>query len=227
MAHRQVMQREMEDIRAELLQMGNIAQNVLERSTEVFRQLNPDEVVALVDQRREAETRQLQVERRCLILLSTQAPVVAKDLRITMASLTASQDLNRVIAHGVALAKIARRMDPQRQIPTPTTFYRMSSEAGRMLQAAIESFSRFDSKLALEVGEMATILDTESNTFFREVMEALLSHPEAVIEANLLYKAGHDLERIGDRATNIAERAIFVETARFENLNTGSGSMMR
>ena len=47
-----------------------------------------------------------------------------------------------------------------------------------------------------------------------------MQNPEYIRRANFLLWIGHNLERIGDRALNLAERVIFMITGEFvENLD--------
>lgn len=47
----------------------------------------------------------------------------------------------------------------------------------------------------------------------------MLEDPRTTSRAFFLLFAGHNLERIGDRATNIAERAIFMASGVVKELN--------
>ena len=57
-------------------------------------------------------------------------------------------------------------------------------------------------------------LDKHYRTVFTEVLEAM--RDDTYIErANYLLWTAHNLERIGDRAVNIAERVVFMVTGKF------------
>ena len=47
----------------------------------------------------------------------------------------------------------------------------------------------------------------------------MLNDPRTINRATWLLWVGHNLERIADRATNIAERVVFLVTGRLEQIN--------
>ena len=49
---------------------------------------------------------------------------------------------------------------------------------------------------------------------YREVLLVMIEDPQAIQWATYLLWVAHDLERIADRATNIAERVIFLVTGK-------------
>ena len=46
----------------------------------------------------------------------------------------------------------------------------------------------------------------------------MIEDPRSIQKATYLIWAAHDLERIADRATNIAERVVFTVTGKKENV---------
>ena len=49
---------------------------------------------------------------------------------------------------------------------------------------------------------------------YRELLLFMIQDPRSIQRATYLLWAAHDLERIADRATNIAERVMFLITGR-------------
>ena len=54
---------------------------------------------------------------------------------------------------------------------------------------------------------------------FDELVEIMSHVPNSATRATYLLWCAHNLERIGDRVTNIAERVIFVTTGDMRELN--------
>jgi phosphate transport system protein len=63
------------------------------------------------------------------------------------------------------------------------------------------------------------VVDELYKQVFRELMTYIIEDPRTVTRAMNLLFAAHNLERIGDRITNIAERVIYAVTGRLEELN--------
>ncbi len=63
-------------------------------------------------------------------------------------------------------------------------------------------------------------IDHLYRAIFDELVEIMAHKPEGVERATYLLWCAHNLERIGDRVTNISERVIFMTTGDMLELNT-------
>lgn len=52
----------------------------------------------------------------------------------------------------------------------------------------------------------------------RELLTIMIERPDTIVRGTYLLWVAHDLERIGDRITNICERVIFMTTGTFTEL---------
>ncbi len=57
-------------------------------------------------------------------------------------------------------------------------------------------------------------MDDLYDQVYRELLIFMLQDPRTIQRATYLLWTAHDLERIADRATNIAERVIFLVTGK-------------
>jgi phosphate transport system protein len=62
-------------------------------------------------------------------------------------------------------------------------------------------------------------VDDLYDQIYRELLTYMIQDPSTIQRATYLLWVAHDLERIADRATNIAERVIFLVTGRLTNIN--------
>jgi phosphate transport system protein len=62
-------------------------------------------------------------------------------------------------------------------------------------------------------------VDELYNQVYRELILFMVQDPETIQKATYLLWVAHDLERIADRATNIAERVIFLVTGKLVEIN--------
>jgi phosphate transport system protein len=88
-----------------------------------------------------------------------------------------------------------------------------------MLDQALDAFSLNDAAIGRAVCDRDDEIDQLYKQVFRELMTFVVSDPRTVQRALHLLFAAHNLERIGDRITNIGERVIFAVTGRLEELN--------
>lgn len=84
---------------------------------------------------------------------------------------------------------------------------RMADLCQQMLTQALDAFVRKDAALARSVARRDDEIDALYVQVFRELLTYALQDPKTVQRALNLLFAAHNLERIGDRITNIAERA--------------------
>ena len=78
-----------------------------------------------------------------------------------------------------------------------------------------------DVELARQVIARDDEVDQMYQQIFRELLTYMLEDPKNISRATFLLWVAHNLERIGDRATNLCERTIFVATGRLGDLNAG------
>ena len=62
-------------------------------------------------------------------------------------------------------------------------------------------------------------VDELYNQVYRELLLFMVQDPDTIQRATYLLWVAHDLERIADRATNIAERVIFLVSGKLVEIN--------
>jgi phosphate transport system protein len=154
-----------------------------------------------------------EIEEKALLILATQAPA-ASDLRAVIAAIHLAVELERIGDHASGIARLVERMENEDEIDTLYKLPKMARRASEMLQQGIDAYIQRDPQLALELIKRDDKLDKQYNKLFREALEEMRDD-DYIRRATYLLWVGHNLERIGDRATNIAERVIFMCTGEF------------
>jgi phosphate transport system protein len=88
-----------------------------------------------------------------------------------------------------------------------------------MLRRALQAFAARDVEEARRVASEDDRIDELYQQVFRELLAFMLEDPSTTTRALYLLFAGHNLERIADRTTNIAERVIFLTSGELRELN--------
>jgi phosphate transport system protein len=157
------------------------------------------------------------IEQKCLLILSTQQPL-AKDLRAVLAAIHVVTELERIGDHASGIARLVAQLQEE-----PVTFSlhklpKMGRRARQMVAEGMDAFTRGDVAAARAMVGRDDKLDRQYHQLLTEELEEM-RRGENARRATFLLWVGHNLERIGDRATNIAERVIFLSTGEFvENL---------
>jgi phosphate transport system protein len=85
----------------------------------------------------------------------------------------------------------------------------MSDVALGMLSDSMTAFIHQDVDLALRIIDRDDQLDALYKAAYAALVHAMVADPAAVDRCTKLIWVGHNLERIGDRVTNICERVIY------------------
>jgi phosphate transport system protein len=160
------------------------------------------------------------LEERAVAMLATQQPIVAQDLRFLASIASIATELERI---GDYASAIARRVyhDPDQfaQVEWSSDLERMAELARQMLHTSIETFIDEDAEKARTLGQTDDTVDALRDTLRAELIAIAQDdthYLHAVID--VLYVV-HALERTADRATNIAERVIYIVTNATEEIN--------
>ena len=154
------------------------------------------------------------IEQQALLLFATQQPT-AGDLRHLIAIIHIAVELERIGDHAEDIATLTERLEDEGEFDTLHKLPKMEKRAREMVQMAVEAFVNRDAELAKKLITKDAKLDKHYYKLRSDVLTEMEIDPEYVRRASFLLWAGHDLERIGDRITNIAERVIFMVTGEF------------
>ncbi len=88
----------------------------------------------------------------------------------------------------------------------------MAGIAIDMLHQSLGAFIDRDLQACREIWQRDDELDGLYNQVYRELLTYMLNDTQTIERATQLLWAAHNLERIGDRVTNICERTAFIIT---------------
>ena len=220
MAHslRPAFDRELSKIRDNLLRMGSLVDAAIERSVESLK--NRDAAMARQIIQDDAVINDLRftIEEECLTLIATQQPA-AGDLRMVVAAMNIVNDMERMGDHATGIAKTVIRMSDQPLLKPLIDIPRMANLARDMLKRSLDAFIARDAEAARAVAAQDDDIDHLYKAIFDELLAIMAQDPNTIPRGTYLLWCAHNLERIGDRVTNIAERVIFMTTGTMKELN--------
>ena len=162
--------------------------------------------------------RRFKIEERCLRLIATQQPM-ARDLRTIAAILNIITDLERIADHAEGIAKINVLIGKKPLAKPLIDVPRMAEKGVSMLNRCIDAFINRDAKSAKAICKEDDDVDALYEQIYRELLLIMIENPKTIEGATYLMWVAHNLERIADRVTNIAERVIFMVTGSMEEAN--------
>ena len=203
--------RQLEDLRGELLLLGSMTEKAVERAVEALRQRDAALAQSVIDDDRKIDDRTYEVEDKALTLIATQQPM-ASDLRLIASALFIVAELERIGDYAEGIAKIAMEAAAEPPIKPLIDIPHMAAIAVDMLHQSLDAFIDRDLEACQRIWLRDDDLDHLYDQVYRELLTYMLNDPTTINRATQLLWVAHNLERIGDRVTNICERAAYVIT---------------
>lgn len=211
MSPRKLFEQELEELRQDLLQMGEWVLDGYTCLFETLEKKDGETMKKFVRHDRVIGDMQRNIESKCLSLLTRQTPV-ARDLRTVSAALKVVGDLERCGNHLSDMAELFTRMGYPNLKQCSAHFDRMIPETRALLEKAVDSFVNRDVALGEAAVAGDDVIDDCFNAVKNDLVEALKKgtiDADSCVDALLIAKY---LEKIGDHAVNIGQWEIFQET---------------
>ena len=155
------------------------------------------------------DQKQAEIEARCINLIATQQPV-ARDLRAIIALLHIGVELERIGDYAEGIGKISLSIGDEDTLKPLIDIPVMAQKATDMLIDSIDALLARDTAKAQAVRDADDEVDDLYDKVYHDLLEYMINDPGTVQRATYLLWVAHDLERIADRATNIAEQVEFL-----------------
>ena len=211
---RSLLDRELNDLRDNIQQLASMVDTAIDQAVLALqhRDTNLAQQVIMAD--RQINTLRYEIEQKCLTVLATQQPA-AIDLRTVIATIHIAVELERIGDHAASIADIVERLQTEPEIDSFHKLPKMAKRAHSMVQQSVAAFIKHDVESARAIVKRENKMDRNYESLFIETLQKLHSDPAYAERATYLLLSGRHLERIGDRATNIAERVIMMMTGEF------------
>jgi phosphate transport system protein len=217
-APRESLDREEHLIRDAVLRMGALVEAAIR---EASRSLQAhDAALALDVIKGDAIINEAQrgVSRLISVTIATQQPV-ARDLRYLLTLDHVTYELERMGDHAASVAKAVIKLAPQPALHGYIHLPEMAERAAVLVHGVLRALVESDAVKAREIAVEDDEIDRLYHATFDEVVELMRADPANVERGTRIIIASHYLERIGDRATNIAEDVVYLVTGDVEDLN--------
>jgi len=215
---RSSLDRELRAIEDDMLRMGELVNEAIQGSLRALAERDRGLAQQVVDGDAVINRLRFDIEEACLALMATQQPA-ASDLRTVVAAMNVVGDLERMADHAAGNARIVMRMGDEPLLKPLIDIPRMADVCRSMIRDSLQAFVRRDGERARQIAAMDDQIDGLYQQVFRELLSFMVEDPKTTSRALFLLFAAHNLERIGDRATNIAERVLFMTSGVMRELN--------
>ena len=202
---------DLQALQDDLLVLGSMVEKTIQRSLVALR--NRDRIMAeeIVRDDDIIDDKQEEIEERCIDLIATQQPM-AVDLRVLVTVIHLGIELERMGDYAEGIAKIALMMGDEPPLKPLIDIPRMADMASDMLRRSLDAFVDRDVDSSMMVRQDDDVIDALYEQVYRELLTFMLGDPTVIRRATYLLWAAHNIERIADRTTNIAESVIYMVT---------------
>ncbi len=205
------------ELRHDILDVASLAEQAIRRSMESLRRRDLALAREVVDGDRDINRRRFAIEDRAVYLIATQQPM-AIDLRVLVAAIHIATELERIGDHAEGIARISLMLGEQ-SLPPLGRLSEMADAGIDMMHRSITAFIDRDVELARQICHDDDHLDALYDANYAEVIGRMLMEPQSAKVLTYQLWTAHNLERIGDRSTNICERVIYLVTGHMEEEN--------
>jgi phosphate transport system protein len=213
--------RQLEAIYKELRSLGQMVMTAVAQALDALQQEDAEVARRVVADDRRIDHAQYALEEHAIAIIATQQPV-ASDLRLLIAAIEVAGELERIGDYAKGIAKIVIRDVGQPFVDMPIALTRMTEQALAMLDNALDAFFRQDATAAWQLQAADNRVDELMQAVQTELLAGIQREPMATYRAVDLLIVAHNLERIADRTTNIAERIIYLVRGVTVELNPGA-----
>lgn len=147
------------------------------------------------------------VDRLCQEFLVRHMPVGA-DLRFVVATIKVNGEIERIGDYADAIARRVVQLPPQGELPQIEPMLAMARKAGETFSTAVDAFLRGDADLAGKAFDIEAETDDMNRAIFDVLVHADVGEVPLTSRFALVGILNR-LERVADRASNIAEDAIY------------------
>lgn len=216
---RKTFSQEMQDLKDEILLLSSMVEQAIMNSVTALKENDLEHARQILANDSHINKRRFEIEQTIIFLIATQQPI-AHDLRRLASGLEICTELERMGDYAKGIAKINIRSEGLSLPRILRDIYSMADKAVDLLHRAMTAFADEDVAMAKTLTQEDDVIDECYSKLYNEAVESVLGDPRNIERANYVIWAAHNLERFGDRITNICERVIYIVTGERPELDS-------
>lgn len=201
--------REIDNLQKRLLTMGSLVEDRVRKACSVIESGDVASAKQIITSDWEIDEMEIEIEEECLKIMALYQPV-AKDLRFLVTVIKINNEMERIGDYAAQIAKRVKRLSKFNSPEFSFNFQEMTDKVMAELKMSIDALVESD----IDVAKQIFILDKDINDLRSKANKLIVTEMQSTPghSASLLnlYLVVRHLERIADRATNIAEDVIYM-----------------
>lgn len=204
---------ELAELKEALLRMAGLAERSVSQSLKALVQRDHGLAVKVDEEDEQLDKLEIEIDDRCIKLLALRQPI-ATDLRFITMAMKISSELERIGDQAVNIAHRAEELNKEPFLKPLVDIPRMAEHTQGMIHDSLDAFVYAKPDVARQVVERDEKVDLLNRQLHRELTSFMIEDPHTITRCLNLMSVAHNLERIGDHATNIAEDIVYLYEGR-------------
>jgi phosphate transport system protein len=194
---------------ASLHEMCVLVAHSIQRSVLSLVERNEDYAHQVIRDESRVDQMEIGIDELVTSLIVREQPV-ARDMRLAVAAIKITTDLERMGDLAVHIAERALSLMSQPALPAHIDLGEVTNLVESMVLGSLDSFVKRDAQAARNILESDDAVDKARYRIQQQLIELMQRDPVTIPRALDYLIVARKLERIGDHATNIAEDVIFL-----------------
>jgi phosphate transport system protein len=197
-------QHELDELQRELKQLAQLVDAAVHQAAWALTNGATGEARAIIKRDDEIDELALTLQEHALRVMALQGPV-ASDLRLVSSILHHARELERIGDYAKGIAVLTLRLEPLAKLPQPIELSTMVTESRAMLAASLAAIDSQNADIGVQLKERDDLVDQAYDAVFTQTLALMQADPQNVLPGTYMLWIAHNIERIADRTTNIAE----------------------
>ncbi len=209
---------QLDELKSQLLELGNMAKQAISESIEALKKQDVDKALKIIENDKKINELEAEIIDKTIWLIAKQQPV-ASDLRRLVVALRVTTDVERIGDLAVNISKSVIRIGNEEFIKPLVDIPKMADIAYGMIEDVLQAFYTEDIESAKKVAETDDEVDELYGRIIKELLELMSQNPTMVSQVMQLSFICRYLERAADHTTNISEDIIYLVKGKRYDLN--------
>ncbi len=202
------------ELKHQLMQDAGLVEDMINRSMRGLLEKNPDMLYQVVKhQEPRVNAYDRTIDELCVQTIAQFEPV-ARDLRLVIMIIKMNKDLERIADHAVNISESGLYLIANPFLGSYEDLRVMGENTVAMMKDGINAFVNEDIALAKSVCDRDDIVDEAGDKIRKDLTAVMKGKKDVIPRALALMRIAHNLERIADLSTNIAEEVIYIVEGR-------------
>lgn len=201
--------REIDLLKKMFIDLGALVEDRLRKACIILETGDNELAEEIIRTDKEIDHMEVQIEEECLKVLALHQPV-ASDLRLIVAIIKINNELERIGDMAVGIARRVQVIHKKGGVSFAVDYTPMAVKVLGMIRMSLDALVTENADLARRIFHEDEEVDALRDKAYKAVVKELdadTGHAAALLN---MYLLSRHLERIGDRACNIAEEVIYL-----------------